>query len=203
MALIPISGHLFDSTGTPITNANVRFQLTNFGANITTVTGTNVVVPTTVLLVTNSSGLYSGSIQGNDTITPTGTVYQVSFASSLTAQYIFTGSSPISLDSYPPATVIPVPPAPVPTNILTVITANYSPTMVGGTILCNSASAIAITLPQGVSYAGAEWVIKNINTGTVTINPASGSVDGAANFVNATQYQSNGFRSDGTNYWIT
>ena len=119
MALLTITGHLFDATGTPLVGAVVRFQLVNFFNNVPTVTGTNILVPTMIPMITNSSGVYTGMLQGNDTISPLNTAYQVSFTPSVVAEYIFTGSGTINLDTFPPASQVPPPVGPVPSNILT------------------------------------------------------------------------------------
>lgn len=119
MAQISISGHLFNSSGAPIANASVVFQLINYGGNLPYVSGTNILAPVTVTFTTNGSGVFSGNIQGNDTITPSGTVYQVSYGSGVVASYSFTGAGPINLDSFPPLSQVPAPSGPLPSNILT------------------------------------------------------------------------------------
>ena len=108
MALITVSGHLFDAEGNPLVAAPVVFQIGTFNGNILTVSGTNIVIPKQVSMTTNSSGFFTGSIQGNDTISPSGTFYQVSFANKSQAIYLFTGAGPINLDSYAPTVIIPV-----------------------------------------------------------------------------------------------
>jgi len=114
MALITVSGHLFDAEGNPLVAAPVVFQIGNFNGNILTVSGTNIVIPKQVTMTTNSSGFFTGSIQGNDTISPSGTFYQVSFANISQAIYLFTGAGPINLDSFAPTVIIPV--AGIPTS---------------------------------------------------------------------------------------
>lgn len=312
MALITVSGHLFDTEGSPLVNAPVVFQLGNFNGNILTVSGTNIVIPKQISMTTDASGHFMGAIQGNDTISPSGTFYQVSFANKSQAIYLFTGAGPINLDSYPPTIIIPALSVPtsgngtvtsvglgtptdlvvtgspvttagtlsltwateaantvhagpasgsaaaptwrslvaadIPTISLTSGVTGLLPVASGGTgtaspaivagagiavtgsfpdqtvalsglnivtvtttylavglsefIICNSASAFTVTLPQGSGQTGAKFTVKNINTGTVTIVGASGSIDGAANVTLPTQYESGTFVSDGTNYWI-
>lgn len=81
--------------------------------------GTNIIVPTSLSATTDATGAYSISLQGNDTISPDGTYYSVTFATFVGANYEFVGTGPLNLNTYPPITVIPVPTSPVPTNILT------------------------------------------------------------------------------------
>lgn len=82
-------------------------------------------------------------------------------------------------------------------------TTNYSMAALDGLVLANG--TITVTLPD-VSLAdvviGRRYTIKNIGTGTVTIVPAAGTIDGAASFVMAVQYSSVDFVTDGTN-WFT
>src|SRR6478609_6608785 len=117
MATIAISGHLFDAFGNPLAAAPVTFRLFNFDGNLPTVINTNVLVPILVKLVTDAAGFYSGNIQGNDTISPAGTVYEVNFGGGASASYSFSGAGPINLDSYSPVSSVPVPTGPVPANI--------------------------------------------------------------------------------------
>jgi len=119
MALITISGYLKDNQGNPLASTDVTFDLVNYAPNLPTVSGTNVLVPISTTLTTDATGLFSESIQGNDTISPASTLYQVSFGSKAMAIYSLIGAGPIDLDSYPPVSVIPVPAGPVPTSILT------------------------------------------------------------------------------------
>ena len=118
MSLISISGHLKDAFGNPLAAAPVTFRLYNYNGNLPTVSATNILVPIVVELITDNTGLYSGTIQGNDTISPTGTVYEVNFGGGASASYSFSGAGPINLDSYPPVSSVPVPTGPVPANIL-------------------------------------------------------------------------------------
>lgn len=64
----------------------------------------------------------------------------------------------------------------------------------------NSTSAFTITLPAVLS--GRTVVIKNINTGAVTISPASGTIDGSASAVLSVRYTSLTLVSDGANWFI-
>ena len=94
-----VTGTLIDSTGNPIANGKLTFLIQNYGVgNIPRVQGAGIVVQTTPIVATASAeGEFSVTIQGNDTITPTGTYYQVTFyngnAVYLQANYSITGSS--------------------------------------------------------------------------------------------------------------
>lgn len=82
-------------------------------------------------------------------------------------------------------------------------TTNYAMVPLDGLVLANG--AITITLPD-VSQAnvviGKRYTVKNIGTGTVTINTVAGTIDGAATFSLTVQYSSVDFVTDGTN-WFT
>jgi hypothetical protein len=121
MSQITVTGHLYDSTGTPIANAPVKFTLSNLNGNTPYVNGTNIIVPSSVSTTTNSLGFFSIQIQGNDTITPAGTFYQVQYSNApyVVSNYLLTGSGPIDLDSTAPLTIFPIPVGPLPTSILT------------------------------------------------------------------------------------
>lgn len=119
MALVTVTGHLYNSFGQALNGASVTFRLTNLGGNLPVITGTNIIVPIIVTLATNSSGFFTGTLQGNDTISPANTLYDVSFADTDFVSYSFVGAGPINLDSYPPVNVFPVPSGPLPSNILT------------------------------------------------------------------------------------
>lgn len=74
-------------------------------------------------------------------------------------------------------------------------------------ILANNASPFTITLPTAAgagSFTGgnsADYLIKNIGVGLVTIASAGGNIDGIATTTIATNVCKR-FHSDGTNWWI-
>lgn len=119
MAQITITGHLFDSTGTPQVGAPVWFELVNLNGNVPYVSGTNVIVTTKIIVTTITGGAYTAQIQGNDTITPANTFYKVTFNNNEVNYYSFTGAGPINLDSFVSLTTFPVPTGSLPTSILT------------------------------------------------------------------------------------
>lgn len=82
-------------------------------------------------------------------------------------------------------------------------TANHAMAPLEGIVLANG--TVQITLPdvtQADVLIGKRYTVKNIGTGTVTVVPVAGTIDGAANFVMTVQYSSVDFVTDGTN-WFT
>jgi hypothetical protein len=57
------------------------------------------------------------------------------------------------------------------------------------------------TLPSAASAVNRRYTVKNTGTGTITIAPASGTIDGAANVTLTVQYSSFDFVSDGTSWY--
>lgn len=72
--------------------------------------------------------------------------------------------------------------------------------------LINAGSASTITLPDPASGAtvpsGFKYQIKSVGTGVVTIDTASGTIDGASSFALSSQYSSVSLVCDGSNYYI-
>lgn len=68
----------------------------------------------------------------------------------------------------------------------------------------NNTSNIVITLPAASTCVGREYVIKKIsnNANTITITPASGTIDFAATLVMSTYLGSRIIYNDGTNWWV-
>lgn len=81
-------------------------------------------------------------------------------------------------------------------------TSDYTASVNDYTILCNSSSPITITLPDPTGVTGRIYVIKNINTGTVTISKSSFTIDGAATQTLTTIYASITVQSNGTTWYI-
>lgn len=67
----------------------------------------------------------------------------------------------------------------------------------GNVVLANG--TFVVTVPVALNT---QVTIKNTGTGSITIAPASGTIDGAANFVLSSQYASVNVAGDGTNLWI-
>lgn len=72
----------------------------------------------------------------------------------------------------------------------------------GQVILYNSASPVAVTLPQATgSFATFNFYAINLGAGTVTITPSVGTINGASNFAIASGYSVWNV-SDGTNWQV-
>jgi len=69
-------------------------------------------------------------------------------------------------------------------------------------LVSNGASAVNITLPTVTSNSGYKVQIKRLGTANVTVTPASGTIDGAANQVLSVQYAAFTCCTDGTNWFI-
>lgn len=83
------------------------------------------------------------------------------------------------------------------------VTGTYTAGLGDIVILVAPSGNCTITLPAAADTAGSiRWVKRSNNTThTVTIQPASGNIDGAASVTLTTAYQSRAFHSDGSNYW--
>lgn len=87
------------------------------------------------------------------------------------------------------------------------VTSNYTLTASDNTVLANTTSgAITITLPNPASFAGRIYTIKKIGTGGIdnelTITPASGTIDGGANYKIYNDWTYVTLQTDGTNWFI-
>ncbi len=92
-------------------------------------------------------------------------------------------------------------------DVTTVVskTANYTVGVLEGISLFDTtAGNIAVTLPAAAGALGREYIIKRTSAGanTLTITPASGTIDGAANTTISAQWGVVRLFSDGTN-WFT
>ena len=83
-------------------------------------------------------------------------------------------------------------------------TANYTATATDHTILCGAGNeSFTISLPDVSSAVGTIYVIKNIGTGTITIDPFStDTIDGAGTHEMTVQYNSVIIQTDGTDWFI-
>lgn len=89
-------------------------------------------------------------------------------------------------------------------NVVQVTSVTASSALVQGLTTVNSASATTQTLPTAVGITGQQFIVKNINTGTVTVaTTSSQTIDGGSTAVIYNQYTSLTFVSDGTNWNIT
>ena len=70
-------------------------------------------------------------------------------------------------------------------------------------IISNGANNVTITVPVASSVgSGYKYQIKRIGTGSVTVQPASGTIDTVATFALASQYDSVTIISDNSNYYV-
>lgn len=85
---------------------------------------------------------------------------------------------------------------------LTVQTGNYTTSINDDIIEVNSSSATTIILTVPVSGASKVYTVKNINTGVVTIQGSSGTIEGASSIALSLKGQAVDLYFDGTNFWI-
>src|SRR5690348_11274425 len=111
-----VSFHLFDASHTPVTkNSFVRFDLHNYGSNVPRIIGGGQIVPSYVDLFPDNTGLVSGTIIGNDVISPANTYYHISYfvngSRTYTCDIVISGVS-MNLDSA--SCMVTAAPAPMP-----------------------------------------------------------------------------------------
>jgi len=90
-----------------------------------------------------------------------------------------------------------------PAAVVQTKTANYTATPLDNVVFANAATgAFTVTLPAVAS--GQQLIVKKIDatTNLVTVAPASGTIDGAANMALGVQWQSRTFVSDGQNWFM-
>ena len=80
----------------------------------------------------------------------------------------------------------------------TVVSVTTATTVATNTIYLASGGTYVMTVPV---TAGLQATIKNTGTGTITVSPASGTIDGSASAV-LSPYVSINVVSDGTNVWV-
>lgn len=147
-----VSGKLVDITETavPATNALVRVELLNFGSNLPR-TGNSVIAARKVDLKPDSAGNFSGTLVGNDQISPAGTFYRFCVWSKGSrfrcADFRITGST-LDLDSATPITTAPTVPAPTGDDTYLRLDGGNKPT---GNIVPNADSS------QSLGSSGARW----------------------------------------------
>jgi hypothetical protein len=70
-------------------------------------------------------------------------------------------------------------------------------------LISNGANNVAITIPAASTVGeGYKYQVKRLGTGTVSVAPSSGTIDGAASFSLASQYDSVTVVSDNSNWFI-
>lgn len=83
-------------------------------------------------------------------------------------------------------------------NIRTTTTSSNI-TINDGTVIVNAAGATTQTLPSAATTSGLVFVVKNINSGTVTV---AGTIDAATNYTLLFKNQSASFQSNGSSYIV-
>lgn len=84
-----------------------------------------------------------------------------------------------------------------------IVTGNTTLTINHSIVLCNSSSALTVTLPSAATSTGRQYIIKNINTGEVTITPnGSESIDGNVFYKLMQQYNTISITSNGSSWSI-
>lgn len=79
-------------------------------------------------------------------------------------------------------------------------TADYSLVSTDHIIVGNSASTIVLTLPDASSNTSREYIIKNKNTGTLTVDGTSAGLIDGTNTTTIAQYSALTLISDGTTW---
>ncbi|MFT3676084.1 MAG: hypothetical protein QM781_09325 [Chitinophagaceae bacterium] len=87
------------------------------------------------------------------------------------------------------------------------VTANYTLSGTDNTVLANTTTtALTLTLPDPVSFAGRIYTIKKIGSGGIdnqlTITPASGTIDGGSSYVIYNDWTYVTMQTDGANWYI-
>jgi hypothetical protein len=87
------------------------------------------------------------------------------------------------------------------------VTGSYTITAGDNTILVNTTStASTVTLPSATNIIGRIYTIKKVGTGgidnSLTINPASGTIDGGSSYVIYNDYTYVALQTDGTNWYV-
>lgn len=74
----------------------------------------------------------------------------------------------------------------------------------GFILVDTTGGAVTVTLPDPSTVIGRQFMVKRTTAGAnaCTVVATTGNVEGAASFSVDIQYESNVFKSDGTNYWI-
>ncbi len=182
-----VTGKLLDPQGNAITNGRARFLLMNYGiGNLPRVQGTFLIVNVTPIdVLAAADGTFSATIQGNDTITPLGTTYQVTLYAGgqvyLSANYSITGST-FDLNTATPASAVPaVPPAQAYTTVDSVgvpLTQRQILNFLGSGVTCADNSSVSRTdcTITGGGGGGATFQANGTNTSSQqTINWQSGT----------------------------
>jgi len=101
-----VTGTFLDAAGNPQSGIEVSFLLDGYDGDYPRLQGTSMLVPLRVVATTDVNGKISATVDGNDTITPTGTYYRVGIAPNaelfLEREYVLSGST-VDLSTLTPA----------------------------------------------------------------------------------------------------
>jgi hypothetical protein len=81
-------------------------------------------------------------------------------------------------------------------------TGNYTAASGELVLADTSGGAFAVTSPAATSGAWFAVKKKTADTNTLTVTPASGTIDGASSFTTSAGYSAYTFVADGTNWWV-
>lgn len=89
-------------------------------------------------------------------------------------------------------------------TVVSTITATTTLDATASTILANNSSDIVVNLPAASGCSGRKYFIKKIsnNANTVTITPASGTIDGSSTLVLSAQWKGYQIQSDGSSWQV-
>jgi len=168
-----VSGNLQTLTGNQIAQGRVNFQLTNTGTgNPIGVSGTSIIPALTYSVLSAPDGSFSVSLWGNDNITPTNTLYAVTFRDSQGNEvgpilYSIVGAS-ANLNTLA-ATSTMTPPVITPNAVITAPTSGQTITGFG------------LTLPNEMLTAAAPTVAAaQVGLGSTVATTATAGTNGAA-----------------------
>jgi hypothetical protein len=111
--LATLTGTVTDVNSNPVPGAVITVALWNYGNNTPTANGGAIIVTPIITVSADGSGNFSTQVYGNDIISPTGTVYTVTYASQnritvSTATYTFNSNGVYNLNSYAPNVTYPI-----------------------------------------------------------------------------------------------
>jgi hypothetical protein len=119
--LATLTGTVTDVNSNPVSGAVITVALWNYGNNTPTANGGAIVVSPIITVTANNLGVFSTTVYGNDIISPTGTVYTVTYANAnritvSTATYTFNSNNTYDLNSFAPNVTYPIPASIGPVN---------------------------------------------------------------------------------------
>lgn len=177
-AQITVSGHVYSTANQlcPVGSCQVVFRLRNYSGNIPRIVGTGQLAPTTITVAMSTPGVFSTSLYGNDAISPSNTFYQVDFLYQgkivSSGNFLFTGLSPINLD-----TAVPIQPAPTPAlDVAPFLSSNNTFTGINtfnGAVVFNS----TVTFNNSATFSSINITGGSIN-GTVIGNLTPAAITG-------------------------